>query len=90
MGEKMSRYTEEIKHTEQVGRVVGQARKGVFSHSFKERLGLAETLDSRQMRLWLHNFGIQVDLKSSRRQWWLRQTWLGPVRGLAKGILTTA
>lgn len=24
----MSRYTEEIKHTEQVGRVVGQARKG--------------------------------------------------------------
>ena len=25
---EMSRYTEEIKHTEQVGRVVGQARKG--------------------------------------------------------------
>ena len=70
---EMSRYTEEIKHTEQVGRVVGQARKGVFSHSFKERLGVAETLDSRQMRHWLHNFSIQIDL-TRRRQWWLRQT----------------
>lgn len=63
-------------------------RVKVFSHSFKERLGVAETLDSRQMRHWLHKFSIQIDLKSSRRQWWLRQTWLGPVRGLAKGILT--